>query len=178
MLTRLAGPESRLALRVLARSEPRLAARAGPVLARAGRSVMAGLTLPRLALSGLALPRLALSGLALPRLALSGLGLSRLAGRAVNVRPERVRAGPGLPRSVPRLAGPLLLPGRRSLPGLVRPLLARPRLPRRVLIRRVLVGPVLSSRGLSGCVLSGCVLTGGGAVLVATGRHRSARRVG
>jgi hypothetical protein len=74
-------------------SEPRLVGRAGPVLAGAGRGVIAWL-------------------------ALAWLALAWLAGPAVPVRPERVRAGPGVSRSVPRLGGPLLLrlSGRRPLP--------------------------------------------------------------
>ena len=104
----------------------------------------------------------------------AGLALSRLAGRAVPVRPERVRPGPGVPGSVPRLARPRLrLPSRRSPPGLLRPRLTSPRLSRRVLAGRVLIGCVLI-----GCVLVGRVLAGGAAVLVAAGRHWSAGRGG
>jgi hypothetical protein len=56
-----------------------------------------------------------IAGLALAGLALA---LALLAGLAVPIRSERVRAGPGVSWSVPRLAGPLLLrlPGRRPLP--------------------------------------------------------------
>jgi hypothetical protein len=97
---------------------------------------------------------------------MAGLALTGLAGLptrmggsrppfplAVPGWPERVRAGAGVSRSVPRLARPWLLlwSGRRSLPRLLRPVLARP-------------------------WLAGAELAGGAAVLVVGGWHRSCAR--